>query len=54
MEVEAAIRAQGHSRFSDIGAVVLESDGSFSVIADIADLDDSTLRNVEGFKEFEK
>lgn len=31
-EVEAAIRQQGHGRIEDITAVVLESDGSLSVI----------------------
>ena len=31
-EVEAAVRASGHNRYDEIAAVVLETDGSFSVI----------------------
>lgn len=45
-EVEAAIRQQGHGRLDAVAAVVLETDGSMSVIAgaDIAELD--VLRSV--------
>jgi uncharacterized membrane protein YcaP (DUF421 family) len=32
-EVRAAIRASGHAAVSDVAAVVLETDGSFSVVA---------------------
>lgn len=32
-EVEAAVRAHGHHRLEDVAAVVLETDGRFSVIA---------------------
>lgn len=31
-EVRAAVRAQGHARLDDVEAVVLETDGSFSVV----------------------
>ena len=33
-EIEAAIRKQGHGEIENIAAVVLETDGSFSVIKD--------------------
>lgn len=45
-EVYAAIRAKGHAAVADVSAVVLETDGSFSVIAG-SDRPD-TLRNVTG------
>lgn len=31
-ELRAAVRAQGHASFGNIDAVVLETDGTFSVI----------------------
>ncbi len=40
-EIRQAIRSTGHGDISDVGAVVLENDGSLSVIA-VADLGDST------------
>lgn len=50
-ELMAAIRAQGHSSLDKIDAVVLETDGSFSVINDHqADPAKSSLSNVEGFE----
>ncbi|MGB3308285.1 MAG: YetF domain-containing protein [Nodosilinea sp.] len=48
-EVLAAIRLSGHSRVEDIGAVVLETDGSFSVIAEVDPHRASALKDVEGF-----
>ncbi|MFK8186447.1 MAG: DUF421 domain-containing protein [Phormidesmis sp.] len=49
-EVLAAIRANGEACIEEIGAVVLETDGSFSVIKTV-DLDKaSAFRDVRGFK----
>jgi uncharacterized membrane protein YcaP (DUF421 family) len=36
-DVRAAVRRQGMARLEDVGAVVLEADGTFSVIADLPD-----------------
>ncbi len=47
-EVEAAIRKDGHGRIEDIAAVVLETDGSFSVISGGKAEDCSALRSVNG------
>lgn len=49
-EVLAAIRLSGHSRVEDIGAVVLETNGSFSVMADLDPERASALRDVKGFR----
>jgi len=50
-EVLAALRIQGHSCVEDIGAVVLETNGNFSVIKDL-DLSTATaMRDVRGFRE---
>ena len=49
-EVEAAIRARGHGSVAEIAAVVLETDGTFSVIKDhSANPATSSLRSVEGW-----
>ncbi len=45
-EVRAAIRAEGIAALSEIEAVVLETDGSFSVIPKPAQGEKSTLSNV--------
>ena len=45
-EVDAAIRKKGIGRIEQIAAVVLETDGSFSVIRDDADGPLSALRSV--------
>ena len=45
-EVEAAIRKKGHGRIEDVTAVVLESDGSMSVICEGKADDCSALRSV--------
>ncbi|MGF1514897.1 MAG: DUF421 domain-containing protein [Elainellaceae cyanobacterium] len=46
-EVLASIRSQGIGDSSKVAAVVLETDGSFSVIKDLED--SSALKDVEGF-----
>lgn len=49
-EVLQAVRQGGYGRVSDVHAVVLETDGSFSVIGEApAREDGSTLRNVIGW-----
>lgn len=48
-EVVAAVRASGQASLGKIAAVVLETDGSFSVIASI-DGDASALDNVRGWR----
>jgi uncharacterized membrane protein YcaP (DUF421 family) len=45
-EVKAAVRMAGHGSLSKIRAVVLETDGSFSVIPDSAARDGSALDDV--------
>ncbi|MGB3300871.1 MAG: YetF domain-containing protein [Phormidesmis sp.] len=50
-EVLAAIRLNGGGNFNDIAAVVLETDGSFSVIKDLNVNEASALRDVKGFRE---
>jgi uncharacterized membrane protein YcaP (DUF421 family) len=48
-EVRAAIRAEGGASPGDVAAVVLETDGSFTVVKDLAGRDGrSVLENVEG------
>ena len=49
-EVAAAIRASGHADLARIDAVVLETDGSFSVIADAPAGACSALENVTGWR----
>lgn len=48
-EVRQAIRSQGHLDLSQIDAVVLETDGSFSVISDSKPESASAMKNVEGW-----
>lgn len=48
-ELRAALRTQGIARLSDAGAVVLETDGSFSVIRELDEGSNSTLLDVSGF-----
>ena len=45
-EVRAALRAQGVASLEEAGAVVLETDGSFSVLKSISEGGASTLANV--------
>jgi len=46
-EIDAAIRNAGHGRLEKIAAVVLETDGSMSVIAGVADAEMTALRSVK-------
>lgn len=46
-EVLAAIRSQGIGNLHEVGAVVLETDGSFSVVQNLGNA--SALKDVEGF-----
>ena len=48
-EVLAALRAQGMSAIEDIDAVVLETDGSFSVIKSLSNSTASALKDVKEF-----
>ena len=48
-EVLAAIRAQGISSVESIEAVVLETDGGFSVIQERKDNSDSAFQDVQGY-----
>ncbi len=47
-EVYAAMRGSGAARTSDVAAVVLETDGSFSVVSGAQEADVNTLHFVEG------
>jgi uncharacterized membrane protein YcaP (DUF421 family) len=47
-EIEAAVRAQGLARVEEVDAVVLETDGSFSVLKKIRAQDADALANVRG------
>lgn len=47
-EVLAAVRAAGIGSTTDVDAVVLETDGSFSVIRDVDAVDRGALRDVAG------
>lgn len=48
-ELLQAVRQQGHASVADTHAVVLETDGSFSVIGRASGENDSALRNVSGW-----
>lgn len=50
-ELLQAVRQQGHASVADVHAVVLETDGSFSVIGRPSGEVDSALRNVSGWDE---
>lgn len=47
-EVYAAMRAQGIAALEKVGAVVLETDGSFTVLKHTEDVETSTLKYVSG------
>ncbi len=49
-EILSAIRLSGGSSLEDIDAVILETDGSFSVIKDLDITNATALRDVQGFK----
>ena len=48
-EVLAAMRAKGVAATEDVGAVILETDGSFSVIQELSQGHISTLQDVEEY-----
>ncbi|CAN5481147.1 DUF421 domain-containing protein [soil metagenome] len=50
-EVNAAVRGQGHPSIESVRAVVLESDGSFSIVAAEAAVPGSALDGVNGIEE---
>lgn len=50
-EVRSAARSSGAASLSQIHAIVLETDGSLSVIQSVADSDNSALENVNGWAE---
>jgi uncharacterized membrane protein YcaP (DUF421 family) len=50
-EVLAAVRSSGHVAVEEIAAVVLETDGSFSVMASVEGGSDSALEGVDGYEE---
>lgn len=49
-EMLQAVRQEGFASMADVHAVVLETDGSFSVIGSPAEGGDSALRNVAGWR----
>jgi uncharacterized membrane protein YcaP (DUF421 family) len=50
-EVLQAVRQRGFASVADVHAVVLETDGSFSVIGEAGGAQESALRNVSGWKD---
>lgn len=46
-EIDAAVRNAGHGRLEAVVAVVLETDGSMSVIVDSAEEELTALRSVQ-------
>lgn len=48
-EVRAAVRSQGISDLNQVEAVVLETDGSFSVIREVSHRSDSAMVDVQGY-----
>lgn len=48
-EVRAVIRATGHSRMDEVEAVILETDGSFSVLPRVEGLADSLQQDVDNY-----
>lgn len=50
-EILAAVRNQGIANLERVAAVVLETDGSFSVIADVDDATASALTDVVGYRD---
>lgn len=49
-EVWASVRSQGIADLSDVEAVVLETDGTFTVVPKIESPDKSTLQSVRGYE----
>ncbi|HEX6202099.1 MAG TPA: YetF domain-containing protein, partial [Thermoanaerobaculia bacterium] len=50
-EVLAAVRSNGHAAVEEVEAVVLETDGSFSVMGSIDGSSDTALADVDGYDE---
>lgn len=50
-EVLAAVRSSGFAALEEVGAVVLETDGTFSVVHRSSENQETALRDVEGFSE---
>ncbi|PSN19440.1 DUF421 domain-containing protein [filamentous cyanobacterium CCP5] len=48
-EIRAAVRAEGIGSLENVEAVVMETDGSFSVIPNIGSRGDSALADVQGY-----
>ena len=46
-EVRAAVRSAGVAHLENVGAVILETDGSFSVIRNLSDSDGTSLEGVK-------
>ncbi len=49
-EVLAAVREDGIYDLDKVGAVILETDGSFSVISELGNTQNTSLKDVEGFQ----
>ena len=49
-ELLAAVRSKGHAGIEDVIAIVLETDGTISVVSDAATAE-SALRNVQGVRD---
>ena len=50
-EVRAAVRAEGMTSLEEAGAVVLQTDGSFTVLPRQQGVEASALSNVRGYGE---
>jgi uncharacterized membrane protein YcaP (DUF421 family) len=48
-DVRAAVRSKGYAGLEQVAAVVLEPDGTFSVISDLANSSRSAMVDVAGF-----
>lgn len=48
-EVRAAVRASGHAQLSEVEAVILETDGSFSVLPRVEGLADSARQDINHY-----
>lgn len=49
-EIRAALRGRGYAAVEQIDAVILETDGSFSIIGSLKDSNHSALKDVDGFE----
>ncbi|MBZ0293527.1 MAG: DUF421 domain-containing protein [Anaerolineae bacterium] len=52
-EVLAAVRSQGFTSLNDVGAVVMETDGNFTVLPRLEGEQRSTLQNVKNYPQSE-